>query len=532
MVGQAQVSQRLSASTEKIYRLIGHASFAVLLVYGLIFFMERTLYIDSAYQLFAMVNKEGFEIFDGRYSMFLSQLLPLAAIKLGLPLWVVLVSYSLSFFLMFYLAWWICVYRLKNVGAGIVINLIVFLVADAFVHGISETWQVIVFSSLLYAWTEFGESNEKKVNVPVFYGVATLLIAILFGLHPGSILLILFVFGLQYFDKKAFKSLRYYLLAGISFLPFFIKMMMTKSGSREGKFYDNFKELGTDIFRLGELNSVKFFCRGEYFVIIALLIVVLIILILRREYLKAGFILVANFLFWFITSIAFKQGDSYLAMYSRYMPLILTVGLPFVLEVVCRESFQLPKIILVLVLIISGYVRIAKITKRTYTKRQRYIGALLHEGTVSGANKVYVHADSLDRSTLLVPWGIALETTMMTSLWSPNNTQTLYVENHDELEGINVSERQFLSVPWWLNAWGEGKINTKYFRLKKESYSKLNHPSPKGYRGVRDYERLIRGDANWMNNIKEKASKEGIPVEEMVRRDAEYMLKKEREGFL
>ena len=85
---------------DRINRILGHVVFGVLLVFAVVWAYARVFYIDSAYQLFDIINTGTFSVNDGRYAMVISQLLPLLCLKLHLPLPVIAVAYSLSFVLL------------------------------------------------------------------------------------------------------------------------------------------------------------------------------------------------------------------------------------------------------------------------------------------------------------------------------------------------------------------------------------------------------------------------------------------------
>ena len=165
----------------KKYIILGHIYFAILIVFSIIFYLERTLYVDSAYQIYQLINTGNFHINDNRFSMFLSELLPLSFIHLDLGLRKVILSYSLSFVLLFYAFYILVVHLLKNYKAGILITLIIIGIRHTFFHTISETFQVLTFATFFFAWLYYPLKIKNKIlNTIIFLAVSLLSVALCF----------------------------------------------------------------------------------------------------------------------------------------------------------------------------------------------------------------------------------------------------------------------------------------------------------------------------------------------------------------
>ena len=76
------------------YSLLGHLAFLTMLVFSLVWMFPRVCCMDSAYQVFDLVNSGHFTINDGRRSMVVSELLPLLFLKLHMPLLWIVAAYS------------------------------------------------------------------------------------------------------------------------------------------------------------------------------------------------------------------------------------------------------------------------------------------------------------------------------------------------------------------------------------------------------------------------------------------------------
>ena len=138
---------------ERFISILGHLSFLILLVLSIVYAVERNLYADSAYYIFNIVNTGWFDIEHSRYSAFLTQLLPVAFVNMGLSLKMVLYAYSISFILLFYGIWLIINYALKDPYSGIALILLLVLpVRENFFKPVTELHQALAWSVLLFSW--------------------------------------------------------------------------------------------------------------------------------------------------------------------------------------------------------------------------------------------------------------------------------------------------------------------------------------------------------------------------------------------
>ena len=222
----------------KLYRIIGHSFFLILLLLAGLFYVERVLFADSSFQLFKMICFHEFNIEANRYSMVVAQLIQFIPIKLGFSLNSIVLTYSLAFIIIFYISYLICIYVLKNDIAGIIILLIIIGIRCTFFHAISEIWQAMTFTTIFFAWLQFYNldsiSNFKKLLF--FYFVCVFLIVLSNFMHPASALPILFIITFNIIHSKNYFNYKYYIPAAFVFLFAIIKYFTIPSDSYEGSF--------------------------------------------------------------------------------------------------------------------------------------------------------------------------------------------------------------------------------------------------------------------------------------------------------
>ena len=80
-----------------LFFIIANFFFLVSAIFAVYYYKERCLYIDSAFQILKMISFKNFNFEAARYGVFFTQILPILAIKLSLPLKVVLIITSLMY---------------------------------------------------------------------------------------------------------------------------------------------------------------------------------------------------------------------------------------------------------------------------------------------------------------------------------------------------------------------------------------------------------------------------------------------------
>src|SRR5580693_226677 len=169
---------------------IGIPAYIVMLVFSLVFYKERTILLDSAYNLFYIIKDNNFCIQHYRFGDVLSQLLPLATVRTGQPLPVVLAAYSAVFVLCYFLAYFICGSVLKRYDMAIVILLLnILFVSDTFYFMQSQLPEAIALLMILFSILEGKQLNTTSL---LSWCVLALLVITVVFFHPIAVFVIFF----------------------------------------------------------------------------------------------------------------------------------------------------------------------------------------------------------------------------------------------------------------------------------------------------------------------------------------------------
>lgn len=436
--------------------------------------MERAIFMDSAYQLFDMINKGSIHIPAGRYTMFIPYLIPLFAIKIGLSLKAIYIAFSISFIIIYYLIYLLSVYRLNNEAAGLSFLFVLLIIRSTFYHALSESMLALAFATLFYAWITYTLKTENKIKRNIlFYGVSILLILACYYAHPISLFLVAFALGYVIIDKKLWKSPQVYVLIILALTLYFIRIK-TDANSYDGKFYENLKNYRTLLPHIFDLFPSVYFKNNfsQLYIYPTLLFAILLIYyLIKKYYLKALFILVSCSAFSAITIITFVEGGGDIPMERTFLPLIFFVGLPFANDLIFKNNnFPFFKSIVIIGFMGISLLGIYRTGKYIFKPRIKYIDELYRYASKIKAKKLVIERSNILNETLCVPWAFAEETIMYSSLFGKENTFTAYITNDlKHLEEKIKNKDLFLSTNFWED-WSILDLNFNYFKLPSETY--------------------------------------------------------------
>jgi len=467
----------------RAYTIIGHIFFAILAILATYFYAERTIFIDSAFQIFKIVNFETWNVEAGRYSAVISQILPLIFIKAGASLPQVLWAYSLSFILLFYLVFCLATYKLKSEVAGItIVFLLCLCIRQSFYHVATETHQGLVYSVLLYAWLSYSFNSTTST---LRYTIAVLLVLLCYFSHPVTLIPILFIFAYHAIDKNLIKNKNLYLLSALTIALYSFKFFATPEDSYEG---DQFQQLGNFIQLMPNIlsfSSTIFFAgnvNNLYYLPLLLLLVVLIFYLKEKNYFKFWLVGGAVFMFMLITLITYHRGDSIVMMEKNFMPLTILIIIPLANDILSNtKTKHKMKVGLVSLSVAIGLIGIV-LTGNLFSQRLDYIDGLKYVDNQKPTSKTLVMNDDLNIDLVMVTWTIAIETLLYSSLDTINGSSTTYVaSDKSEVSAVLNDPELFLATPKWRD-WKISELNNKYFKLGRTTYQVLTDKSSQIYR--------------------------------------------------
>jgi len=459
--------------------ILGHLTFFVLLIFSVVLANDRVLFSDSAYQLFEMIQRCGFQQNVRRYSMYLAEVLPFLAIYLKLPLKVVVICYSMSFALLAYGFWLLTTYVLKNRYVGIIMLFTIIGMKQTFFHTISETFQLMFFAAFLYAWLNSRFAEKKAIIGKIFYYVVALfMMALCMFIHPVAVFFLAFIAGV-YILNKNYTVKQKIIVSLLTIGVLILKFLTVQEGSHDTDYNMGVWEFLVRCRDIRHLSSTDWFLTRFiefYCAPFLLLIVALVHYVRRKQWLN--FLFFGGFFVFFvlITLVLYHAPDSAFGRERSFLPLMFFCGLPFMRDVFPNISVKWNKVffIVLICLLIVSYVRIG-IASVPYSKRLKKIDEIVTFANRENQKKLVMDKEM---SLTFVPfynWATGFETMMYSAMIDIDSTVNFYIEEDLNAQRENenfLNEDYFLAVPWW-TFWWVRDLNPNYFKLPPQPAKEL-----------------------------------------------------------
>lgn len=446
--------------------LIGSLTYIVLLILSLVFYKERTTFLDAAYHLFAILKDGDFAIQNFRFGAFFTQSFPLIASKLGLSLTSIMMLYSVSFVMLHFLIFLICVLVFRSYKFGLAIVLFsTFMITDTFYWIQSELIQGLAIIVLYFSVLFFGQKTQNDSRNYWFFPVTVLLIITLAFLHPLLIFPFFFLLGFFYLNHKIEK--KQLITSGIAFLLlYFIKLLFFKVeyDSLAMGAVKNFISLFPNYFNLqSHINFLKYLITDYYLFPIGFL-VILAYYIKERQLMKLGFVIVSSLFYLFIINVSFPNGADQFYLESFYLILSIFVIFPLVFDVL--PSYKSTTWLFALCFILAIRVGHIGINHKQFTERLEWLHSF-HEDTLSKENQKLIISNKYAPMDLLkLTWATPYEFWILSTSETGHSASILFDENPEKFRWFLTERSKYLT------RWGDFNYNSlppKYFIFQDTS---------------------------------------------------------------
>ena len=283
-------------------KLVGHGMFLVYFALAIVFYLERTLFVDPCYAVFNILYYHDYVTEAGRHAAVFPQTLALLAMKMNLPLRVILLSYSISFILLYYLVFLVIVYIFKLDWLALAVPLLFVLgIKYSFFWISTETQQALVYTILFYAFLIWSMKFRQTFIVWIFRVFAASGILLLcFYSHPVSLFTVLFVLGFYMVENNRWLKPEGYILGSVIVTLAVVKFLNGSSVGYESFYYKGFGEFFTrlgDLMHSESLQFLKINLLNIYFFPLVIFAVTVWWYLKLKQYFKLGYYLVSVVLF-------------------------------------------------------------------------------------------------------------------------------------------------------------------------------------------------------------------------------------------
>jgi len=442
---------------------------AVLLAGAFYFFKERMLFIDAAHICFRLLNNKTFNIEEHRYGSFITQMVPLIGLKLHLSLRAILLAYSVSFNLFYFIIILFLVYRYRQYGMAILMAFYYTLfVSDAYFWTNNEVHQGVAWMFLFFA-VSFHKAANHQGKVSQFF-IFLILAALAIFTHPLIMISTFFLWGYLYINKEQWP---YNNAQTILYSLLLIIIVIVKLYTSNGASYDGNKLQQTmhiDLHSIKNamqnpmLQTFLHYCLYNYWLAILVAIAGLATLVKQGKWLLLIWTVLAAAAFILLMSLTYIGAyDRHVQFYmeSEWMTLSIIMATPFVFNFLPllrpnKAVWLLFSIFLVRFIYIS-------MAAPAFTERVSFVEQGLQQMRKRGLTKVVlVKENSEIEDKLLMDWGLPDESLMASVMDGDRPALTYTQMPADQLAKGVPKDTKTMIASFQLISDG---LNTTYFPI-------------------------------------------------------------------
>jgi len=407
---------------------------------AIIFYRERAIFMDGAFQLVELINNPAPIIYHYRITNPLTHFLAIFAILLELPLPWVLLAYSVNFVLFFGLVYWLITDVFHNDFLGWV-QLLFFtlLVVDSFYFLPPEFYQGISLLLLLFAVLLQDAELRKRRTLA---GVLLLLIPVVFA-HKLVSVFFLYTWLFYWLDKPALRRPGYYLLLG------FFAVLTVVHSRYFADWYDTAKqvEFWNNLWMyfpgFHELPANRLFLERvatTYYWYPILLGAVVIgygrALLSNASKVRAAarkLLLLLAFNIGYLLVVHIGDPMSPYRFYSEvsYLGLSVLLGIPLFSDFLGRTGRERLVFWGLAILLVSRLVTIA-IHHQDFEERLAWYRATMQSEQYPEADRFVLPVAEADPARVIMPWPSPQESLLTSTLANPGYPKTLLIATDDQ----------------------------------------------------------------------------------------------------
>lgn len=453
---------------------IGHVWFLSNVIFALVFYKERIAAMDSSAYMVNIISNEGFHFAHMRYGAMFGQLLPIAAIALGLSLKTVMLAYSLNLALIGYACWAISWYLFRDKEGAVAIILITAIgITHLFFWPVSELYQCMIYSGLLFAWLK---SFDDKGTIK-FIIVAALLSLLVITTHPLGIISLPFAFALFLVANRNFWQNRSILItigssAIVALVFLLVKGNEGYDANKTAAAYDIFNSMN-GFWDFPGLPTTFKKLRGDQLMVSLISIVVLIFLLAEKKFIQSALLILACIGYFIIFTVSYPDGESFLVRENMMLPFTFFAVISGIPAFTWLQKRKLLWPILTITLILSA-IRIQNVVDKKVSRIN------WHETMFSNLSSFPERKFIFEKSHVpgdIVPinWALYSESLLISALHGKDSTHVLFAaDDPDEfIMKVRNQELRYPRTPWWTSD-PIVNLGDQYFSLPASKFRLVN----------------------------------------------------------
>lgn len=444
---------------KKIY-YTGYIAYVFLFILSILFYKERIIFSDAAFYIFRMVAKGELVVPHARYIASITEIFPLLAVKLGLPLKTVILSYSIAFTLYFSACYWVTGHVLRQYHLALVLLLFnTIFITHTFYWMLSELTLGIALMIVILAYTCQKEFNNLK-TIPlslVILGICTVAFA-----HPLIFIPFVYCFFFLAYKKKYIIDGKTMRLTITFFTLSFVMKRLFLTSQYESQAGGSIKEIPDKALHIFNLHSTQQFfnnCLHIYYWIPILFLLIVVWYAVKKEWLHLWVFTAFTVGYLVLVFTSYDTSDtSDVYIENLLIPIGIFLAMPFAFHILPKMQKKNIGWALILLIMFSGGIRI-------YNASKPYAHRLNWERNYLTANlntKLVINSKKLPADVLMITWGIPFEVWLLSTIEYNKTVSIAARDNVDEILWATGETRSFIDN-WEVTPYN--KLPPKYFKF-------------------------------------------------------------------
>lgn len=456
---------------KKTVLLIGIITYAILLLFSILFFKERTVFLDVAFHIFQIVKTGDFTIQAGRFGAALTQIFPLVSAKMGLPIRWVMLNYSVGATLYYFAAFLVCIQVFKSWKAGLAMLLFnTFIVTYTFYWMQIELAQGIALTILFFAFLLRDKkwADYNALEIALFF---LLLVTILY-FHP--LLLFVYLFLALFFlidpEKRVDPKLIYASLL-VTGAVYFFKTFLVQRAAYDDAFIEaaknNFKTMFPNYWNIPANKNFIYYCLKNYYLLPISLIIASIHYIRYHVFLKLALVLSFFFGYLLLVNVASYNNIPQFHIESFYLPLSIFLIFPLVYDFFPSINNQKVLIGALALILVVRLVDIG-LAHRPYRERISWEEKVLKETETLPNKKIILSDAQVPMDKILMSWGSSYEFWLLSSCNSPGNPRSVIIDENPSQFDWAIGNNKGMLTEWGMFDYKD--LPKRYFNFTDTTY--------------------------------------------------------------
>ena len=453
-----------------VNRIVPHLPWFVLLAIAVFFFKAR-IFADSGFYLAQLINNQTFWIGTQHILSGLPQLITLIGVWTGLEIKYILLIFSVSPVLFFYLLFLFVYYGLRDRRSGL---LILLSQTVGIVYGFfSPMFELYYTVPLLITFYAIWKLHFR------FGAIWVLLIleALIIFSHPLAPGLFAFILLFDY-RKETAKPIKFYVpvilvFIAIAGLNYYLNII-TKS-AQAGLIYTYVEDKPYLLLQnLNNFKDIAFYTLRYFPEILAALILVIFMLINTKQWIRLTLITVTFVVYVVYINSKLNNTNSISleeAMYTLFPIVFIPLIYGFPID---RRQGLLNISILLISAVIAFRLVVIYYTSEIFVKRVAQMEQLIEAARQKGGSKFVVSMYAVDHGYTKLNWSYSIETMLLSAFAGNDISVTIAPEEDLTIDAINenIAANQFIFRKGELK--NQSWLNKRYFHLDIGSYRTLN----------------------------------------------------------